>query len=801
MTLVFALAVPAVFLDSQQMLGRLLPTNLPRPVLLGVDLSSDRDYYWLSLAVLLAALAFVVGLRRSRLRRALIAARDNANASAALGLDIRRLRIEAFAVSGALAGLGGGLLSYANGSVTPDAFSALNSVNLFLIVVVGGLSAVSGPMLGAGAFGLLQLVGTAFVNLLNGFGTVLVLAVRPGGLASIVFGLRDALVRTLAHVQGADLALWRGADGRGRIPIADRGAEGSPVSVRYRLVGEGYGPVEGTRLRSVAGVASRAPDVSGAAGVRPPAEGDSSPHVALAAEVEQTLAAISCSRLDVAYGGVTAVEGVTMSVGPGEILAVVGLNGAGKTSLLRALAGLEPAAHGTISMRGEDITAVPASVRAGRGMSFVPGGSGVLATLTVRENLLVADASGNGIGDVLERFPQLEARLEALAGNLSGGEQQMLAVAQALLRQPGVLLVDELSLGLSPEALRAVLGIVRELAVGGAAVILVEQSISAAMGIADTALFLESGRPRYQGPAQALRDHPELFASIAFGRGGVDVSSTSEMVSARHHLDGRDVVLRVENVSAAYGEVRVVDDVSFEVAAGDVIGVIGPNGAGKTSLFDCLSGLLPMVAGTVTLQGQDVTRVAPHRRAVLGLMRSFQSVRLFPSLTVRDCIAVALETRLSVKSPVIAGLWLPPARAEERRTDERVDALLELLGLEQLAEALLGSLSLGSRRLVDLACQLAARPKVLLLDEPAAGLAQAETDLLGPLVSRVSSDLDCAVLIVEHNISVLASVAHRLIAMQAGAVIAIGPPSEVLADATVAAAYFGAAGGQLQPSA
>jgi branched-chain amino acid transport system ATP-binding protein len=174
-------------------------------------------------------------------------------------------------------------------------------------------------------------------------------------------------------------------------------------------------------------------------------------------------------------------------------------------------------------------------------------------------------------------------------------------------------------------------------------------------------------------------------------------------------------------------------------------------------------------------------------------MRSFQNVRLFPSLTVRDCIAVALETRLTVRSAAYAGLWLPPARAQERRVNERVAELLELLRLEAVADAPLATLSLGSRRMVDLACQLAARPRVLLLDEPASGLAQGEVELLGPLVGRVSSDLDCAVLIIEHNVSVLASVADRLVAMRAGAVIAEGAPADVLDDPDVRAAYFGAA--------
>jgi branched-chain amino acid transport system ATP-binding protein len=685
------------------------------------------------------------------------------------------VRLEAFAVAGLLAGLGGGLLAYATGGVEPDTFSAANSAVLFLIVVIGGLTAVSGPVLGATVFGLVQLVGTTALGLLTAFGTIIVLAVRPGGLAGILLSLRDAAVRVILHLQGHDQVKLTGSGG-GRIPIADRGAQAPVVPVVYRLVGDGYGPVEGTRLRTVEGAAP------GVDVVDPE----------LAQSVDAALSAVGCHRLVVGYGGAVAVAGVSLGVAPGEVLAVVGLNGAGKTSLLRALAGLEPAAHGTVELDGQDVTRTLPQERAKRGVAFVPGGAAVLPTLSVRENLLVAGGDEAGIADVFRRFPALEPRAGTAAGNLSGGEQQVLAVAQALLRRPRVLLVDELSLGLSPEALTAVLELIAELADGGTAVVLVEQSISTAMGLADSALFLDSGTVRYQGPAQALRDPPELFASVAFGAGGAVTGGGSELARARAQLREREVVLNVEDLSAAYGDVRVVDGVSLELAAGEVVGVLGPNGAGKTSLFDCLSGSLPMTSGTVTLLGEDVTKLSPHQRAERGLMRSFQSVRLFPSLTVRECVAVALETRLKVKSPVFAGLWLPPARAEERRVDERVDALLELLRLEAVGDAPVASLSLGSRRMVDLACQLAARPKVLLLDEPSAGLAHSETELLGPLVSRISSDLDCAVLIIEHNVQVLASVAHRLVAMRSGAVIAQGAPAAVLDDPAVRSAYFGA---------
>jgi len=474
------------------------------------------------------------------------------------------------------------------------------------------------------------------------------------------------------------------------------------------------------------------------------------------------------------------------------VLAIVGLNGAGKTSLLRALAGLEPAAHGTVAIDGEDVTSTLPQDRAAKGVAFVPGGAAVLATLSVRENLTVAGATDEQIAEMTERFPVLGERIGTAAGNLSGGEQQVLALAQALVRRPRILLVDELSLGLSPEALNAVLGLIESLASAGTAVVLVEQSISTAMSIADSALFLESGHVRYQGPAGALREHPELFATVAFGAGGASMRGGSEMGRARRrHGAEREPVLKVDGVSAAHGQVRVVDDVSLEVAAGEVLGVLGPNGAGKTSLFDCLSGLLPAVTGTVTLLGEDITGLAIHRRAERGLMRSFQSVRLFPSLSVRDCIAVALETRLDVKSPIYAGLWLPPARTEERRVVDRVAALLELLRVEAVADAPVASLSLGSRRMVDLACQLAARPKVLLLDEPSSGLDRAETAKLAKTLQEVQAAQGFAILLVEHDVELVASFTTRCYALDFGRLIVEGSSKDVLASPEVRSAYLG----------
>jgi branched-chain amino acid transport system ATP-binding protein len=245
-------------------------------------------------------------------------------------------------------------------------------------------------------------------------------------------------------------------------------------------------------------------------------------------------------------------------------------------------------------------------------------------------------------------------------------------------------------------------------------------------------------------------------------------------------------------VHVRFGGVLALRGAAVTVQPGQVVGIIGPNGAGKTTLFDVVSGFVKADRGSVRLGGIDATDLAPDARARLGLARSFQNARLFPSLTVRENIAVALETQLAVRSAVLAAGWAPSVRRSERRIKRRVENLIGLFSLEAFGDKFVGELSTGSRRIVDLACIMASEPKLLLLDEPSSGLAQAETEALGPVVRRLARDTGCGVLVIEHDIPLVTSLADRLIAMELGAPLLEGPPDEVVADPRVVAAYLGA---------
>src|SRR5205814_2364138 len=237
--------------------------------------------------------------------------------------------------------------------------------------------------------------------------------------------------------------------------------------------------------------------------------------------------------------------------------------------------------------------------------------------------------------------------------------------------------------------------------------------------------------------------------------------------------------------------IRAVDDVDLVVEEGRILGLLGPNGAGKTTLLDCVSGFLPVDAGRVLLQGEEVTEWAPFRRARAGLGRSFQDARLYPSLTVQETITVALERHLESRDLVAAALRLPASYESELAAAARVDELITLMGLGAFREKLVSELSTGSRRIVDLACILAQDPAVLLLDEPSSGIAQKETEALGPLLLRVRERTGCSILVIEHDMPLLSSICDTMVALELGGVIAEGTPQEVLEHPQVIESYLG----------
>ncbi len=265
----------------------------------------------------------------------------------------------------------------------------------------------------------------------------------------------------------------------------------------------------------------------------------------------------------------------------------------------------------------------------------------------------------------------------------------------------------------------------------------------------------------------------------------VEASSTAVTVTpTEHHKPADDLMLEVRGISKRFGDLVAVDDVSLQVHAGETLGLIGPNGAGKTTLFELVSGYLRPDAGTVIFDNADITRLLPEARSRAGLVRSFQNASLFPTMTARDIIFLANQ-RAAGHSFVVGG------SATERRIEDETSETLAIFGLSGLADQPVSLLSTGTRRLVELATNVALRPRLLLMDEPSAGIAQAETEALGAVITQIRDAYQVTLIVIEHDMPLLSSVCDRLIAMETGSVIAEGTPSEVQADAAVVRSYLG----------
>ncbi|QWV95447.1 ABC transporter ATP-binding protein [Geomonas oryzisoli] len=248
-------------------------------------------------------------------------------------------------------------------------------------------------------------------------------------------------------------------------------------------------------------------------------------------------------------------------------------------------------------------------------------------------------------------------------------------------------------------------------------------------------------------------------------------------------------MLSLNGIGKRFGGLTALEGISFNVGKGSITGIIGPNGAGKTTLFNVATGIYPPSSGAVLLEGKDISKLPPEGRARLGLVRTFQNIELFGKMTVLENVMVGLHTQSS-SGLFACSFRMPWQMSEERRIRERAMELLDFVGIPELAEVQAGTLSFGKGRLLEIARAMALEPKILLMDEPAAGLNSSETADLAELIKRIR-DLGVTVALVEHDMDLVMDICDQLVVLNLGTMLAEGTPRQIQDNPAVITAYLG----------
>jgi ABC-type branched-subunit amino acid transport system ATPase component/ABC-type branched-subunit amino acid transport system permease subunit len=499
---------------------------------------------------------------------------------------------------------------------------------------------------------------------------------------------------------------------------------------------------------------------------------DSKPDIDRAlAHITGARGSLAAEGVRVAFGGVVAVAGVDMVASPGRITSVIGPNGAGKTTLLNLMSGFQRPDAGTVRVGKCEITGLPAHDVARAGLARTFQTAQPFANLSVLDNVRLGLLRGGWRGEAPADLARALLGLVGFAGpssrqaaTLPHVDRRLVEIARALATAPAVLLLDEPAAGLSETDTAKLGGLLQRLAKAGLAVVLVEHDMSLVMSISDEIVVLDAGRRIAAGSPATVRNDPAVKAAY--------LGATMAAGSAAARTAGV-TLLEVESLSAGYGALSVLHNVSLKVGRGEVIALFGPNGAGKSTLMKALSGLIRPVSGSIKLADRDLTSLSAPLVARSGLILVPEGRQVFPQLTVAE------------------NLRLGATRRDDFDVSEIEDMLARFPRLRPRLYTAAGLLSGGEQQMLAVARGLLARPEVLLLDEPSLGLAPAVVTELFEQFTRLR-DEGMTLLIVDQMADYALAIADRGYVLGGGRVVAQGSPAE-LRGAMLDDAYLGSA--------
>jgi branched-chain amino acid transport system ATP-binding protein len=477
------------------------------------------------------------------------------------------------------------------------------------------------------------------------------------------------------------------------------------------------------------------------------------------------------------FGGVTALDGVDLSVAAGEAIAVIGPNGAGKSTLLKLIAGVHRPTEGEVWLGEQRLDRMPAHRITRSGVALAHQVPRPFHGLTVRENVRIGAMAGRPhlqAGEIDEILAQcgLDTKASRPADSLRVLDLKRLEVARALATRPRVLMFDEVAAGLVGRELDEAIDLIRQVRDRGITVLLVEHIERVVRELVDRVLVLNWGRPLAEGTPAEIAANEEVRA-VYLGDGDKTQAPPARTPDTATASD-TGAVLALESVSAGYGDMVALRDFSMRVEAGRIVTVLGANGAGKSTLCATVMGAVAARSGSVHAFGKDITGMPTHERARLGIAYCQEGRRIFTALTVAE--------NLKLGAPLALG------NDEVRARMERVHEIFPVLAERATQQA--GTMSGGQQQMLAVGRALMADPKVLICDEISLGLAPVAIDALYGALAEINSQ-GVAIVLVEQNVKRALGIADHAVVLSRGRISYSGDPAGLLSDEALDAAYFG----------